>query len=306
MVKKNFMEEAGDSMHNYLRAIGFSTIKNRTDLDRLVDKILHQAEEKQSIELEDGIIFTELRWACNESMGLSVRGEYDNQGVFHMEHYFPYYISEAVSTNDIIMISKRVDTDAYTGMCDDYRLGVSLIFYLQNSIEFLRAKEQKKIASSLHTIRLAALSVEGKVLLPINQSIMSEKYKTLDAKYRNQLIAEAKKGNQEAIDSLTIDDIDLYAQVSRRIKDEDLYSIVDTSFIPYGSESDNYSIIGTIQSYKLVENKHTSEQIYELEINCNDLMFQVCINQLDLEGEPGVGRRFKGNIWMQGAIQFQE
>lgn len=293
-------------MHNYLRAVGFSHIMNRTDFDGLVDQILEQAEEKQCIDIDDQVTFTEIRWACTENMGISLRGEYDKDGKFHMEHYFPYYIADLVSTNDLVMISKRVDTDAYTGMCDDYRLGVSLIFYLQNSIDFLKVKEKNLITGNSHTIRLAALSVEGKVLLPLDKTAISEKYKTLDPKHRNNLIAEAKKGNQEAIDSLTIDDIDLYALVSRRIKYEDLYSIVETSFIPYGSESDNYSIIGTIQSYQLVENKHTQEKMYELEVNCNDLVFQVCINQQDLQGEPAPGRRFKGNIWMQGTIQFRQ
>ncbi len=291
-------------MHNYLRAVGFSNITNRTDFDELLDQIIEQSDENSSIAIDEEITFTELRWACNESMGISLRGEYDQNGKFHMEHYFPYYVADLVSTNDVIMINKRVDTDAFTGMCDDYRLGVSLIFYLQNAIDFLKVRESKSIAGNPHTIRLAALSVEGKVLLPLDKTYISEKYKTLDAKHRNNLIAEAKKGNQEAIDSLTIDDIDLYAVVSRRVKYEDIYSIVETSFIPYGSESDNYSIIGTIQDCKLVENHHTKEKIYELEVNCNDLVFQVCINQQDLLGEPAPGRRFKGNIWMQGAIQF--
>lgn len=293
-------------MHNYLRAVGFSNIVSRTDFDALVDQILEQAEEKQSIAIDEQVTFAEIRWACTENMGICLRGEYDQAGKFHIEHYFPYYLADIVSTNDLVMISKRVDTDAYTGMCDDYRLGVSLIFYLQNTIDFLRAKEDKRIAGIPHMMRLAALSIEGKVLLPLDKTAITEKYKTLDPKHRNNLIAEAKKGNQEAIDSLTIDDIDLYAVVSRRIKYEDLYSIVETCFVPYGSESDNYSIIGTIQSSNLVENKYTKEMMYEMEVNCNDLVFQVCINKGDLMGEPAPGRRFKGNIWMQGSIQFQE
>jgi len=36
------------------------------------------------------------------------------------------------------------------------------------------------------------------------------------------------------------------------------------------------------------------------------LSFRTCINKEDLMGEPGIGRRFKGNIWMQGSIDFSE
>ena len=41
-------------------------------------------------------------------------------------------------------------------------------------------------------------------------------------------------------------------------------------------------------------------------LNCNDMIFDMCINQDDLYGEPAVGRRFKGIIWMQGYINFPE
>src|SRR5690606_27991889 len=117
-------------------------------------------------------------------------------------------------------------------------------------------------------------------------------------------IAEAKKGNQEAIDNLTIDDIDLYATISRRSKKEDIYSIVDTCFIPFGSESDNYSIIATIKECNLIVNKFTKEEMYDMQLSCNDIEFRLCINKKDVLGEPMAGRRFKGNIWMQGNIAF--
>ena len=28
----------------------------------------------------------------------------------------------------------------------------------------------------------------------------------------------------------------------------------------------------------------------------------VCINEKDLLGEPAIGRRFRGNVWMQGNL----
>ena len=48
----------------------------------------------------------------------------------------------------------------------------------------------------------------------------------------------------------------------------------------------------------------TDEEICVMILSCNDLQFDVCINRADLFGEPAVGRRFKGTIWMQGYINF--
>ena len=40
-------------------------------------------------------------------------------------------------------------------------------------------------------------------------------------------------------------------------------------------------------------------------VESNDLTFDVCINRKDLLGEPEVGRRFKGTVWMQGSVEIQ-
>ena len=90
--------------------------------------------------------------------------------------------------------------------------------------------------------------------------------------------------------------------ISKRIRKEDVFSIVSTSFMPYGIESDQYSILGEIKEIEEIVNTFTEEKMYSMEIECNDLNFRVVINQNDLLGEPAVGRRFKGSIWMQGTV----
>lgn len=294
-------------MHSYMRAIGFSNINNRTDLNQLLEKIIEQPTKIRSIQQAGDLgSLAEIIKEYAEGMGIAIRGEMDNSSQFHMEHYFPCLYGQYVSTREEVGINKRVDTEAYTGMCDDFRLGVSLIFYLQNVIEYLEKKKQNMPLNTTFAVVLAALSLEGRILLPIEKDEVQVRNISAETKYRNNLIAEAKKGNQDAIDSLTIDDIDTYAMVSKRAKKEDIYTIVDTSFIPFGSESDNYSIIATIVESNLIVNSLTKEEIYDMQLVCNDLNFRLCINKQDLLGEPVVGRRFKGNIWMQGSIAFSE
>jgi hypothetical protein len=69
-------------------------------------------------------------------------------------------------------------------------------------------------------------------------------------------------------------------------------------------ECDQYSIIGEILDVKLISNSYTGENIYLMQIECNEMIFGICINQADLLGQPAVGRRFKGMIWMQGTVRF--
>ena len=117
-------------------------------------------------------------------------------------------------------------------------------------------------------------------------------------------MAAARDGDEEAMESLTLEDIDTYSMISRRIMTEDILSIVDTYFMPYGMESDQYSIMGEILDCYEIENDHTKEKSYVLTLDSNQLTFDVCINQEDLLGEPAPGRRFKGIIWMQGKVHY--
>ena len=51
-------------------------------------------------------------------------------------------------------------------------------------------------------------------------------------------------------------------------------------------------------------NEYTKEAIYIMSLEVNDLLFDVCVPVNNTMGEPEEGRRFKGNIWLQGYINF--
>ena len=89
-----------------------------------------------------------------------------------------------------------------------------------------------------------------------------------------------------------------------RLKNEDLYSIVETSIVPYGIECDKYQIVAEILSVNRKENKFTGETLVEMRVDAMGLQFNLMINENDLEGEPLPGRRFRGVIWLLGEVEF--
>lgn len=290
-------------MHSYLKTIGYSNLTNRQEEELLLQEVIENAQMKH-IYADQEKRLAELSFEVADDIGITVRGEYDEDDRFHMEHYFPYLKGKNISTQEEIFISKRVDSDAYTGMCDDYRMGTLIYFYLQNAIDYRKGKENQENYPLYHPVTLTGLAQEGKILLPVKKDKNVEKIMNADLNYRCRLISEARRGNPEAIENLTLDDIDIYSMVSKRIQNEDIYSIVDTSFIPYGSESDNYTVLGIIEGVRLEKNCQTGEEIYLLQLNCNLIEFEICINKKDLFGEPLPGRRFRGIVWMQGNIDF--
>ena len=96
----------------------------------------------------------------------------------------------------------------------------------------------------------------------------------------------------------------MYSKVSRRLANEDVFSIVDTYFMPYGVECDLYSIMGEILAVRERYNFATGVRLYQMKLNVNELQFDVCVPADSVMGEPEIGRRFKGTIWLQGYINF--
>ncbi|MCR5716934.1 MAG: DUF3881 family protein [Lachnospiraceae bacterium] len=293
-------------MHKYLRAIGFSNIKNNREMHDIVMEILTNATSRSYTTKENDTALAQFSKDFSDSFGIAVCGEYDNEDHFAYEYYYPYFIGSGVTTEEDITIEMHADRESYAGVCDDPRVGVTLVFYLQNMIPYVRIKNNHLLPIRGTTMTMSALSTNGTILLALEKNQEDVDRVNKDTKDRSRLVAKARRGDEDAIETLTLKDMDTYNLLSRKIINVDLLTLVDTYFMPYGVECDQYSVLGEIASVRSEKNSYTGEEIYILGLNCNDLTFDVCINKIDLYGEPKVGRRFKGIIWLQGRINFPE
>lgn len=293
-------------MHSYLRAIGFSKIKNKKKLSEIIHHVMEAPDSKKITEINEDINFAEISKEFYEGIGLSLVGDYDEDNKFVMDYYYPYFKGKGITTNEEVVVEKHAEKESYAGICDEIKVGVSLIFYLQNTIDYLNELRLGSLPKQNVSTTLSGLSISGKILFPIDKSekqIQSTREADINRKH---LIAAARQGDEDAIESLTLEDIDMYTLISRKIMHEDVFSLVDSYFMPYGIECDQYSVLGEILDLKLIQNSFTKEELYLLKVECNDLVFDICMNKEDLLGEPAVGRRFKGTVWMQGRINFPE
>lgn len=290
-------------MHSFLRAIGFQDM-NKKEVDQLINDIISNPDRVEITTDSSNTDFAIMQKSFGESFGIYVCGEYLENEIFQAEYYFPYFIGKGITTQENVDVEKHADKESYAGICDEIKLGVTLIFYLQNVAEYLAEKKIRNKTYGISTT-LSALSLGGKILLPINKDAKQIRNIEKNSQNRSHLIAAAREGDEDAIENLTLEDIDLYSMLSKRIVREDILSIVDTYFMPYGIESDQYSVLGEILDFHTVTNSVTGRTVYAMTIDCNDLIFDICIQAEDLLGEPVIGRRFKGNIWMQGHLNYQ-
>jgi len=290
-------------LHRYLRAVGFSKIQKREEYEELVRFTSECYQTEETAATVEGEDFSERRKVFADQMGLMVRGVYDDKDEFHSEYCVPYFIGRSERSYEDIVIERHAEKESYAGVCDDMNLGVSLIFYLQNVTEYLNRVRYGRTDQVSASLILSGLSVEGKILMPVYQKmpVVSE---IRASQERNRMLQAARDGDEDAIENLTLEDMDTYSMISRRISDEDVFSIVETTFMPCGVECDQYSVVGEILDLKSDENIYTGEKIYIMALECNNMIVSMAINALSLLGEPKIGRRFKGQIWLQGTVKF--
>ncbi len=291
-------------MHKFMRAIGFSKLADRREEQRLITDIIMNATHRSYTSNGEDTILAEFCEDFAQDIGIAVCGEFDAEEKFTYDYFYPYLRGTGVSSYEDVSVERHADKESYAGVCDDIKVGVSLIFYLQNIVPYVKAQTTNMLPVTGTTLTLSGLSISGNILLPIGKDESDRRRIQKDSMSRNQLIAAARKGDEEAIESLTLEDMDIYSTISKKILTEDVFSLVDTYFMPYGVECDQYSVMGEIIDISLRVNRMTREEIYVLRLCCNDLEFDVCINKNDLYGEPQIGRRFKGVIWMQGFINY--
>ena len=183
-------------------------------------------------------------------------------------------------------------------------------------------------------IYLSALSISGKIILPIDKKELSGNEFSDKTKMNEDFVEYVEEEDDDdenyvdepPITTRLIGDMDDFAdgiggkslsigigiklpkdpigQQEMRLKNEDLYSIVETSLVPYGIECDKYQIVAEILSVNKKTNKFTGENLIEMRVDTMGLQFNLMINEEDLEGEPLPGRRFRGVIWLLGEVEF--
>lgn len=291
-------------MHQYLKAIGFGNIRTRKELRKLLGDVQNRFTHQTIVSYKPGEDFCEYQKAYGEYMGITVCGELDEEENFDAAYYFPYFEGSGITTYADVTIERKIEKEQYVGMCEDSKIGISLIFTLQNGIEYMRERNAGFTAGLTTSVTFAGLSLEGTILLPVvkNESQIKNEKAAMDN--RQILLNAARNGDQTAIETLTLDDIDTYSKVTRRLMTEDVFSIVDTYFMPYGAECDMYSIMGEILAVRKRSNIITGTEVYQMKLNVNGLKFDICVPSDSVMGEPEIGRRFKGTIWLQGYINF--
>lgn len=290
-------------MHEFLRSIGFKSFRTKKQLNELTDWVIEKPDQLSvvSVNAEQNLAVAEREIPGHA--GVSVVGEIDERGVLVPEYYFPFISSTFISSNAQLSYEKQAAKDSYIGMCEDYRMGMALIFTVRNLIDIVRNETGALLGKPFNEVALSMLCSDGTILLPILET--EKVLDTRDGKteLERKLLSEASKGDPDALDKLTRQEMMRYKNVMDHLHDTDIFTMVNSFFMPHGMESDRYYVMGDIEAVQLFENPMTREHYYRMKIRANGMEMILAINQTDLLGIPAPGRRIKCHGWLLGEMK---
>ena len=289
-------------MHKYLRSIGFRNYGKREFDEWLYSKALVDPDIMADALDMEGNEIIELRKEVSAGMGICMRGFRARDGRFVMDYYFPY--REAVRKANALETSviPQTDRNGLYGMNDDTRLGLDLVYYVQDMMKFLKSDQSRNSKVFFGGTSLMGLSSGGKIIMPVQKTDEAVERNERTKAKRSELILAAREGDESAYEALSVEEMDTYNELAVRAGQEDVYSIIDTSFMPSGVEMDKYMVIAEITGIHRFLNKTTKQIVFVLSLKSNQMEFDLTINEADLLGVPEVGRRFKGDMWLQGKV----
>jgi len=295
-------------MHKYLRAVGFSEPMKHIDKMNLFGDVIEKASYRAFLQdsEDDDNLFSEMRLDLGDGYGVLLTGNFCGEQEFEFESLIPYVENPGISTHEESSVEMRTDGSSYAGLCDDLNVGAPIIYRLLNGVEFMRSGEPEIDLIPGVPLSLSGLSVEGTVMLPIYKTEQERRAVRDIASRRRRTISKARQGDQNAMNDLNNEERNTFTILYDRMDQEDLFTLVDTYFIPTGVECDLYSIVAEIRSCEMTVNPITLDQVCILTLAIDELSFTVAINSKDLLGEPLPGRRFKGVVWLQGILRFPD
>ena len=236
-----------------------------------------------------------------DAVGIAVIEIMDRDGYRTVDHFYPYVRGANYLYHEDLEFEHYTDKEGYAGICDENNIGIPLIFHVNNPVDYLKIV-YGKYHDEVNCMTLSGMAKKGMIILPVEKDEFQEREERRGNELRNEMIDAAKAGDIEAMEQLTLEDMDTYTVVSSRSKKEDLFTIVTSYFMPHSVECDKYSVLGKIINVSEMQNSRTKEVFYYLSIECNSIQIEFAIAKEDLVGEPKVGRRFKGLLWLQGEV----
>ena len=149
-------------LHKFLKSIGFSEYTTTRKIQELVKDVIMNPESRNYTTLNgnEDTVLVEFCKNFAENMGIAVCGEFDENDNFTFYYFYPYLRGTGVSSMEDVSVERHAAKESYAGVCDDIKVGVTLIFYLQNMIPYIKYRNTDKLPVRGTSLTLSALGIQ--------------------------------------------------------------------------------------------------------------------------------------------------
>ena len=105
-------------MHKYLRTIGFRDLKNKKELKEVLTDVVMTSSDRSFAQIDDDTRVAIMCKNISPSLGISVCGEFDEDGHFVFDYYFPYLRSFVKSVQEEISVERHSSQISFAGVCE--------------------------------------------------------------------------------------------------------------------------------------------------------------------------------------------
>ena len=187
-------------MHQYLKAIGFGNFSTTKELKKILGQVEKKFTHQTIISYNQSADFCEFRKDFGQGIGIALYGEMDENENFDADYYSPYFQGSGITTYSEVIVEKRIDREQYVGICEDPKVGISLIFTLKNGIDYQKESQLGGMSRLNTSVTFSGLALSGKILLPVQKSQNQIKSVNEASDNRRNLLNAARNGDQNAID----------------------------------------------------------------------------------------------------------
>ena len=293
-------------MESPITAIGFSDIDKKYTIEQVVGEILDKPTTQRASRKDGKDIVAEYIKEFGKDMYVVVRivmRSENEETKIEVEQCEPYLDSRYTINVEELSVEEVDDEYNYYVICEEKETGIQFIFWLQNVIEYLEAKAHKEKFSQ---VKIAALAMEGTIVLPIEKDEEDEEIEKEEKETIKVMLQRAREGDEEAKAKLEEEEREMDDQLKERMYQEDFLSIMSGYFVPTTLVDANYAILGEIKEMSTRKNQKTGEEVYLFTLDVNDMPLEVMINKKLLVGMPSIGMRFMGTCWLQGTIMMED
>ena len=99
-------------MHSYLKTVGFSQITRRSEIKEIIRDVIASYDEKVCVENHPEGVFVQFSKNYGCDCGISVCGQYDENGEFHVEYYFPFFRGTGITSKEKVTVERHTDKES--------------------------------------------------------------------------------------------------------------------------------------------------------------------------------------------------